>query len=43
MVDESQANDSLPDGWDERTDHLGRTYYVNHATHTTQWQRPVAV
>ncbi|XP_030649981.1 E3 ubiquitin-protein ligase NEDD4-like isoform X2 [Chanos chanos] len=30
----------LPPGWEERQDNLGRTYYVNHDTRTTQWQRP---
>ncbi|MFT7797183.1 hypothetical protein Z043-115971 [Arapaima gigas] len=33
---------SLPPGWEERQDNLGRTYYVNHGTRTTQWQRPTA-
>uniref|UniRef100_H3CVA4 E3 ubiquitin-protein ligase n=1 Tax=Tetraodon nigroviridis TaxID=99883 RepID=H3CVA4_TETNG len=31
---------ALPPGWEERQDNLGRTFYVNHATRTTQWQRP---
>ncbi|XP_039626187.1 E3 ubiquitin-protein ligase NEDD4a isoform X1 [Polypterus senegalus] len=31
---------ALPAGWEERQDNLGRTYYVNHETRTTQWQRP---
>ncbi|MFH4977284.1 hypothetical protein AB6A40_003993 [Gnathostoma spinigerum] len=31
----------LPPGWDERQDANGRTYYINHATRTTQWERPV--
>ncbi|XP_067840074.1 E3 ubiquitin-protein ligase NEDD4-like isoform X11 [Heptranchias perlo] len=30
----------LPAGWEEKTDNLGRTYYVNHNNRTTQWQRP---
>uniref|UniRef100_UPI00358E39BE E3 ubiquitin-protein ligase NEDD4-like isoform X2 n=1 Tax=Myxine glutinosa TaxID=7769 RepID=UPI00358E39BE len=30
----------LPPGWEERQDNLGRTYYVNHRTRTTQWHRP---
>ncbi|XP_039271295.1 E3 ubiquitin-protein ligase NEDD4-like isoform X2 [Styela clava] len=34
---------SMPSGWEERQDHLGRTYYVNHTTRTTQWHRPVAM
>ncbi|VEN34100.1 unnamed protein product [Callosobruchus maculatus] len=35
---ESQA--PLPDGWEERQDANGRTYYVNHMARTTQWERP---
>jgi len=41
--DGAEGSNSLPDGWDERQDHLGRTFYVNHRNHTTQWHRPVAV
>ncbi|XP_072353453.1 E3 ubiquitin-protein ligase NEDD4-like isoform X5 [Scyliorhinus torazame] len=33
----------LPPGWEEKTDNLGRTYYVNHNNRTTQWQRPSLV
>ncbi|KAJ3198198.1 hypothetical protein HDU82_001259, partial [Entophlyctis luteolus] len=32
----------LPSGWERRTDHLGRNYYVDHNTRTTTWQRPSA-
>ncbi|XP_067104674.1 E3 ubiquitin-protein ligase NEDD4 isoform X2 [Osmerus mordax] len=32
---------ALPPGWEERQDNLGRTYYVNHDTRTTQWHRPI--
>ncbi|KAL2088843.1 hypothetical protein ACEWY4_015742 [Coilia grayii] len=32
---------ALPPGWEERQDNLGRTYYVNHESRTTQWQRPI--
>ncbi len=32
----------LPEGWEERTTAAGRTYYVNHCTRTTQWERPTA-
>ncbi|XP_060115785.1 E3 ubiquitin-protein ligase NEDD4 [Heteronotia binoei] len=31
---------SLPPGWEERQDLLGRTYYVNHESRRTQWKRP---
>ncbi|XP_056258903.1 E3 ubiquitin-protein ligase NEDD4-like isoform X7 [Seriola aureovittata] len=30
----------LPQGWEEKVDNLGRTYYVNHNNRTTQWKRP---
>jgi E3 ubiquitin-protein ligase NEDD4 len=32
----------LPPGWEARTDQLGRTYYVDHVTRSTSWQRPHA-
>ena len=32
----------LPGGWERREDNLGRTYYVDHNTRTTTWQRPTA-
>lgn len=28
--------------WERRTDSRGRTYYVDHNTRTTTWQRPTA-
>ncbi|KAJ2693426.1 hypothetical protein H4R19_006014, partial [Coemansia spiralis] len=31
---------ALPQGWEQRIDHLGRVYYVDHATRTTTWRRP---
>ncbi|KAJ3106871.1 hypothetical protein HDU97_005358 [Phlyctochytrium planicorne] len=30
----------LPSGWERRVDHLGRTYYVDHNSRSTTWQRP---
>ncbi|WFD08500.1 HECT-type E3 ubiquitin transferase [Malassezia vespertilionis] len=30
----------LPVGWERRTDHLGRTYYVDHNMRSTTWTRP---
>jgi E3 ubiquitin-protein ligase NEDD4 len=30
----------LPQGWERRVDHLGRTYYVDHNTRSTTWTRP---
>lgn len=32
----------LPAGWERRIDPLGRTYYVDHNTRTTTWNRPSA-
>ncbi|XP_061599780.1 E3 ubiquitin-protein ligase NEDD4-like isoform X1 [Cololabis saira] len=37
---QSQVLPPLPSGWEERQDNLGRIYYVNHETRTTQWHRP---
>ncbi|KAJ6642960.1 E3 ubiquitin-protein ligase Nedd-4, partial [Pseudolycoriella hygida] len=36
----NSTSDQLPDGWEERQDANGRTYYVNHVARTTQWERP---
>jgi E3 ubiquitin-protein ligase NEDD4 len=36
------AQGRLPAGWERREDNLGRTYYVDHNTRTTSWQRPSA-
>ncbi|XP_061409887.1 E3 ubiquitin-protein ligase NEDD4-like isoform X3 [Lethenteron reissneri] len=33
----------LPVDWEERQDNLGRTYFVNHRTRSTQWVRPSTV
>jgi E3 ubiquitin-protein ligase NEDD4 len=30
----------LPPGWERRVDQLARTYYVDHTTRTTTWNRP---
>ena len=30
----------LPEGWEQEQDASGRTYYVNHVTHKTQWTAP---
>lgn len=34
------SSSRLPQGWEERVDANGRTYYVNHNSRTTQWDRP---
>ncbi|KAL5614314.1 hypothetical protein BROUX41_004422 [Berkeleyomyces rouxiae] len=36
------AQGRLPSGWERREDNLGRTYYVDHNTRTTSWNRPNA-
>ena len=30
----------LPDGWEERQDANGRTFYINHVARITQWHHP---
>uniref|UniRef100_A0A8C3GBU4 E3 ubiquitin-protein ligase n=1 Tax=Cyclopterus lumpus TaxID=8103 RepID=A0A8C3GBU4_CYCLU len=37
---QSQLLPALPPGWEERQDNLGRTFFVNHESRTTQWTRP---
>ncbi|XP_072236611.1 E3 ubiquitin-protein ligase NEDD4 isoform X3 [Leuresthes tenuis] len=37
---QSQLLPPLPPGWEERQDNLGRIYFVNHESRTTQWHRP---
>ncbi|XP_015276912.1 PREDICTED: NEDD4-like E3 ubiquitin-protein ligase WWP1 isoform X1 [Gekko japonicus] len=42
-VRQQPANSSaepLPPGWEQRKDPHGRTYYVDHNTRTTTWERP---
>jgi hypothetical protein len=34
------AHPSLPTYWEEMRDSQGKTYYVNHQTKVTQWNRP---
>jgi E3 ubiquitin-protein ligase NEDD4 len=36
----TSTGEPLPLGWEERQDANGRTYYCNHHTKTTQWERP---
>ncbi|KAJ2887332.1 NEDD4 E3 ubiquitin-protein ligase [Coemansia asiatica] len=38
----TESGDALPQGWEQRIDHLGRVYYVDHNTRTTTWTRPNA-
>lgn len=39
-VPQTQQLPPLPAGWEQRTDPLGRVYYVDHNTRTTTWERP---
>uniref|UniRef100_A0A7S1XXG6 WW domain-containing protein n=1 Tax=Phaeomonas parva TaxID=124430 RepID=A0A7S1XXG6_9STRA len=41
-IEAKDGGGPLPEGWEERTDASGRTYYVDHNTQTTQWTRPTA-
>ncbi|XP_009274313.1 NEDD4-like E3 ubiquitin-protein ligase WWP1 isoform X1 [Aptenodytes patagonicus] len=34
------GTEPLPPGWEQRKDPHGRTYYVDHNTRTTTWERP---
>ena len=34
------AEGKLPAGWERRNDNLGRSFYVDHNTRKTQWNRP---
>ncbi|XP_039697910.1 NEDD4-like E3 ubiquitin-protein ligase WWP1 [Pteropus medius] len=34
------GSETLPSGWEQRKDPHGRTYYVDHNTRTTTWERP---
>uniref|UniRef100_A0AAQ5Z5T9 E3 ubiquitin-protein ligase n=1 Tax=Amphiprion ocellaris TaxID=80972 RepID=A0AAQ5Z5T9_AMPOC len=40
QVPNAGASDPLPPGWEQRKDPHGRTYYVDHNTRTTTWERP---
>ena len=44
MVDEEYWNNvPLPIGWERGYDENGRTFYVDHINHKTQWQHPSAM
>ncbi|KAG9489389.1 hypothetical protein GDO78_005398 [Eleutherodactylus coqui] len=36
------TSSGLPPGWEEKQDEKGRSYYIDHNTRTTTWERPVA-
>ncbi|CAD5117115.1 DgyrCDS5922 [Dimorphilus gyrociliatus] len=37
---ESDSDDDLPSGWEERVTTNGKVYYANHQTQETQWEHP---
>lgn len=39
-IETAATVDGLPDGWEERKTGIGRSYYVNHVTKSTQWDKP---
>ncbi|XP_063215496.1 WW domain-containing oxidoreductase [Bacillus rossius redtenbacheri] len=40
LMPDSDSEDELPPGWEERATVDGSVYYVNHATKGTQWTHP---
>uniref|UniRef100_A0AC34QA34 E3 ubiquitin-protein ligase n=1 Tax=Panagrolaimus sp. JU765 TaxID=591449 RepID=A0AC34QA34_9BILA len=36
----THVNEPLPNGWEMRQDNFNRTYYVDHNTKSTTWERP---
>ncbi|CAG5128309.1 unnamed protein product [Candidula unifasciata] len=41
QVFDSDSEDELPPGWEERVTTDGKVYYANHETQNTQWKHPV--
>lgn len=39
----TEAPEDLPAGWQELVDHNGRSYYADHNTRTTTFQRPAPI
>ena len=40
--DDTDSEDNLPSGWEERATAQGWVYYTNHNTKTTQWDHPLS-
>lgn len=40
LQSDEDAFGPLPQGWERRVDHLGRTYYIDHNARKTTWSRP---
>ncbi|XP_018594927.2 NEDD4-like E3 ubiquitin-protein ligase WWP2 isoform X2 [Scleropages formosus] len=41
ITDQTNREESLPNGWEQRVLPNGRVYYVDHNTKTTTWERPL--
>lgn len=39
---DTDSEDELPPGWEERVTFEGKVYYANHATKSTQWKHPIS-
>ncbi|KAM7332424.1 hypothetical protein ACRRTK_009132 [Alexandromys fortis] len=39
-LDDTDSEDELPPGWEERTTKDGWVYYANHTEEKTQWEHP---
>ena len=40
--EDTDSDDELPSGWEERATGQGWVYYTNHVAKTTQWEHPVS-
>ncbi len=40
IIASGEDDEDLPAGWEKRKTAKGKTYYINHATKTTQWNPP---
>ena len=41
-AEDTDSEDELPSGWEERATAQGWVYYTNHNTKTTQWEHPLS-
>jgi WW domain-containing oxidoreductase len=41
LLEVTDSEDEIPEGWEERSTPEGRVYYANHTTKETQWNHPV--
>lgn len=40
FLPDSDSEDELPPGWEERATEDGAVYYAHHVTRATQWKHP---